>query len=133
LLCMNPETQNWLASADYDLKTARSMFRAKRYLYTVYMAHLAVEKTLKALVAEITGTAPPKTHNLIRLVDLARIEVPEDLKIFIGELNAAAGTVRYPENLNNLVAAYPGPVAGQYLKRAEKVIKWLKENEPLKR
>ena len=70
------------------------MFRARRYLYTIYLAHLAVEKAFKALVSEITGKAPPKTHNLIRLAELAEIELPEDTRLFIGELNATAGTVR---------------------------------------
>ncbi|KKM12716.1 hypothetical protein SY88_02285 [Clostridiales bacterium PH28_bin88] len=130
---MNPETENWLASADYDLATARSMFRVKRYVYTIYFAHLAVEKTLKALVSEIMGQSPPKIHNLIRLVDLAGVEPPEEMRLFIGELNSVAGTIRYPEDLNNLIAAYPRLVANQYLKRAEQVIEWLRNNENLKK
>lgn len=97
------------------------------------MAHLAVEKTLKAVVAEITGAVPPKTHNLIRLLDLTGIEMPHELRLILGELNATAGIIRYPEDLNSLIAAYPGPVASQYLKRAQKVIKWLQKSEPLKK
>ena len=48
---MKKATANWLASADYDMQTAEAMFESKRYLYVVFMCHLALEKTLKALYA----------------------------------------------------------------------------------
>ena len=46
---MRKTTANWLASADYDLETADAMLKSRRYLYVVFMCHLALEKTLKAL------------------------------------------------------------------------------------
>ena len=42
---MKKATANWLASADYDMHTAEAMFESKRYLYVVFMCHLALEKT----------------------------------------------------------------------------------------
>jgi HEPN domain-containing protein len=62
-------TENWLAQVDYDLATAEHMLHAGRYIYVIFMSHLALEKTLKALVTEATQKLPPRTHNLI---DLAR-------------------------------------------------------------
>ncbi|MCC6444603.1 MAG: HEPN domain-containing protein [Armatimonadetes bacterium] len=55
---MNPETANWLESARYDLETAEHMQKSGRYIYVVFMCHLAIEKTIKALVCEETQAAP---------------------------------------------------------------------------
>ncbi len=51
---MRKETENWLQMAEYDFKTAECMFKAGRYVYVVFMCHLAIEKMLKAVVSEAT-------------------------------------------------------------------------------
>ena len=40
---MRADTQNWVALAEYDLETARHMLVTGRYLYVVFMSHLAEE------------------------------------------------------------------------------------------
>ena len=73
---MKKEVKNWFSSAQYDLETAEQMFNTGRYIYTIFMCHLAIEKLLKAKVQEITGKTPPKTHNLRYLIKLSNIEPP---------------------------------------------------------
>jgi hypothetical protein len=46
-------TENWLVQVDYDLATAEHMLHAGRYIYVVFMCHLALEKMLKALEKEL--------------------------------------------------------------------------------
>lgn len=41
--------KEWLKQAEYDLGTAEAMFKSKRYIYTVFMCHLSIEKALKGL------------------------------------------------------------------------------------
>ena len=62
---MNKELKNWLAMADYDLITAEQMLKTGRYVYVIFMCHLAIEKNLKAIVSTEIGKIPPKTHDLI--------------------------------------------------------------------
>jgi HEPN domain-containing protein len=64
---MRKDTLNWVALAEYDLETARHMLTTGRYLYVVFLCHLALEKMLKAHVSEITQVFPAKTHDLINL------------------------------------------------------------------
>ena len=40
---------NWIESSNYDIKTADYMFETKRYVYVLFMCHLATEKLIKAL------------------------------------------------------------------------------------
>lgn len=112
-------------SAQYDLETARHMLKTGRYLYTVFMCHLAVEKTLKARVCETTGRTPPKTHDLIRLLQLSRLTLPADLLDFLGKLGSASIVTRYPEDFSEIIRVYTEDVAEAYLKKAEEIVQWI--------
>ena len=55
----------WLKQADYDLETAKAMLDARKFIYAVFLCHLAVEKTLKAFWTIKYSQPPGKTHDLI--------------------------------------------------------------------
>ena len=130
---MRRDTENWLASADYDIETASHMFATGRFLYVVFMCHLAVEKTLKAIAAEAQGRMPPRTHDLLYLITLGSLKLSQDYLDFIGKLNNASIPTRYPEDLAKTVGSYPKKVAQEYLKKTKEVIEWLKRDPRLKR
>lgn len=44
---MSGQTEEWFKQADYDLGTAEAMFRSRRYIYSIFMCHLCLEKALK--------------------------------------------------------------------------------------
>jgi HEPN domain-containing protein len=69
------DTRNWIALAEYDLETAVRMLETGRYLYVVFLCHLALEKVLKAHVTEVTLTVPVKTHDLIYFVKKSGLEM----------------------------------------------------------
>ena len=76
---MSKNPQEWLKQADYDMKTAEVMFDNKRYFYAVFMCHLSIEKALKGLYLERLKEIPPKTHNLVYLVEKIKLLLPENL------------------------------------------------------
>jgi HEPN domain-containing protein len=47
---MRKDTRNWIALAEYDLETAVHMLETGRFLYVIFICHLALEKVLKAHV-----------------------------------------------------------------------------------
>ena len=118
---------------DYDIDTARQMFKTKRYVYVIFMCHLAIEKALKAIVCEETNKFPPKTHDLILLTNLGKIEFPEDLLNYIGMINNVAVVTRYPEDLSKLVSSYTKAVTQEYLNKALKVIECIKRDPRLEK
>jgi predicted nucleotidyltransferase/HEPN domain-containing protein len=87
---MRPDTQNWIALSDYDLETARHMLATGRFLYVIFMCHLALEKMLKAHFTEVTQSIPPKTHDLIYLIRKSGLELPQAHLEFIGKINNAS-------------------------------------------
>ena len=128
---MRKETKNWLDSSDYDFKTAEHMFETARYLYVIFMCHIAIEKLMKSLVHEITGKLPPKTHDLIYLLKVVDIDMPQNMRDFVGKINAASVVTRYPEDLARIVTAYPETVAREYLNTTKEILKWLKQHKSL--
>lgn len=128
---MLKETKNWIESSDYDAQTATHMLQTGRYIYVIFMCHLAIEKLLKAIVHEDTGKLPHKTHDLIYLLQITKINLPEHLLEFVGKINNASIVTRYPEDLSKIISAYPERVAKEYLNCTYEVITWLKQDARL--
>jgi len=130
---MRKETENWLSASEYDLITAEHMFQTGRYLYVVFMCHLSIEKSIKAIVHEETEKLPPKSHDLIYLSNLAQIQFPENLLDFIGKVNSASIVTRYPEDLSKAISAYPKHIVEDYYNNTKEVLHWLRQDRRLKR
>ncbi|MBI5650652.1 MAG: HEPN domain-containing protein [Chloroflexi bacterium] len=129
---MRQDTQNWINLSDYDLETARHMLTSGRFLYVVFMCHLALEKMLKAYFTEVTQTAPTKTHDLIYLVKKSGLGLLQAHLDFVGKINNASVPTRYPEDLQKMIAQYPDFIARDYLEKTEEVLQWLKQHPNLK-
>ncbi len=59
--------------AEYDLTTAQTMLKGKRFLYVGFMCHQAIEKVLKGHYVSVKNETPPFTHNLTYLSRLSGI------------------------------------------------------------
>jgi len=84
---MTSNPAEWMRQADYDMETAAVLMREKRYIYTIFLSHLAIEKALKGLFIHIHSTEPPKTHSLIHLVELLELTLPQNLNDCVFLLN----------------------------------------------
>ena len=112
---MNEIVNNWLRSSQYDIGTAQALYESKRYVYVIFMCHLSVEKALKAIVVDRKKNTPPKTHDLLRLIELGEINVPDSHRPIIAHLNEASVPTRYPEDMSKLVRHYNRLAAQRYL------------------
>lgn len=117
--------EEWLKQADYDMETAEFMFRGGRYFYSVFMCHLAVEKSLKGLYRLKLDEVPPKTHNLVFLLKKVGIKPPEGVDMLLVTLTEAQVDVRYPDDMAILQTNYTKSVK-DLLANAKEVLKWIK-------
>lgn len=124
---MEEKVKQWINQANYDLDTAEYMFNGGRYFYTVFMCHLSIEKALKGLYYKIFKEAPPKTHNLISLVNNIKIKPPEQTAKFIVKINSASIVTRYPENLEEIKKQYTKEIVKNILDKSKETIKWIKK------
>jgi HEPN domain-containing protein len=123
---MNKSISNWIKSSDYDINTAEALYKSKRFIYVIFMCHLAAEKALKAIVADKTKKAPPKTHDLFYLARLASLDLPQVYAPIVMHLNEASVPTRYPEDIIKIAKAYNKNAAQRYLKETKELLKWLK-------
>lgn len=117
--------------ANYDLETAKHMLATGRYLYVVFLCHLALEKLLKAHVTEISQEIAPRSHDLIFLIRKADLDLPQQLLEFVGKINNASIPTRYPDDLQRALREYDQQVARDYLQQTEEAIKWLAYHQNL--
>ena len=122
---MAKPTEEWLRQANYDMDTADYMFRGGRYMYTVFMCHLSLEKALKGRYAEKLGKEPPKTHNLLYLLEKMKLTLPEDLFDFISTLNRVSVPTRYPDDLQRILKDYDKKKTKEVLDQSKTVLRWL--------
>ena len=128
---MRKDTANWIALTDYDIETARHMLETGRYLCVIFLCHLALEKMLKAHVAEAAQAVPIKTHDLIYLVKTSELALPKNYLDFIGKINTASIPTRYPDDLQRALKEYPKPVVKDYLSQTQEILIWLKDHPNL--
>ena len=125
---MTPQVKNWLDSACYDLETAEHMNKSGRYIYTIFLCHLALEKVLKAKVQEVTGKLPPRTHNLRYLLNLCNLQIPEDIFEFLSKLSDVSIPTRYPEDFAKLLDAYNQRAVSEYADKTKEAFEWIRES-----
>ena len=123
---MSDKHKEWLKQADYDMDTADAMHISGRYFYAVFMCHLSIEKALKGLYYKILDEVPPKTHNLLYLVNKIGKKPEQELGKFITKLNTASVATRYPDDLAKIQAAYTEEITKDMITKSKDVLKWVK-------
>ena len=109
------------------MDTADIMFKSGRYIYAVFMCHLSIEKGLKGLYVKVLDEVPPKTHNLLYLLNKIGRRPEQELEKFITRLNTASIATRYPDDLARIQAAYTAEVTREMLAKSKDVLQWIKK------
>jgi HEPN domain-containing protein len=122
---MNDKYKEWLRQAEYDMDTADAMFTSGRYFYAVFMCHLSIEKSLKGLHSKILDEVPPKSHNLLFLLEKINRKPEQELEKFITRLNTASVATRYPDELAKIQAAYTKDITKEMIKKSKEVLQWV--------
>ncbi len=87
----------WHESAEYDMTVADALYESGKYPYALFMGHLALEKTLKALVVMTTGRHAPYTHSLTLLASESTIKIPQHTMKKLARFMEFHIEARYPD------------------------------------
>jgi len=117
----------WFKQADYDLGAADDMLKSGRYIYTIFMCHLSIEKALKGLYTKKFWKEPPKIHDLKYLANQIDLQPSEIFKAFINELTDLSVPTRYPEEIEKILKYYKKDEAKRILSQTGELLRWLKE------
>jgi HEPN domain-containing protein len=112
----------WRDSANEDWAVALELVQGNRRRHGLFFAHLALEKALKAHVCRATRDIAPRLHNLVRLAELAELELRSDQLDVLAEMNVFNIEARYPDSLSPPPS---GEEVQHYLRCADEVLQWL--------
>ena len=123
----NVPPDEWFVQALYDLDTAETLFHAERYVHAVFMVHLSVGKALKGVYMFRVRSLPPKTHDLVHLIEVTGLYLPDNHSKLIASLRDAHLITRYPVELDPVIATYNRTTVRTILDQTEQFINWTKK------
>jgi len=118
--------KEWFEQAEYDIKSADVMFKGGRYIYSIFLCHLCIEKVLKGIFVKRFKKNPPKTHNLLYFLNALDIESDKEQSLVIMKLNEASIPTRYPEDLKVMLKDFSKKNTEGILTESKRILKWLK-------
>jgi HEPN domain-containing protein len=122
MIDVEKQIRYWQTGASEDWQVAVDLINLGRTRHSLFFAHLALEKTLKALVCRATHDLPPRIHPLLRLAERTTLALSEEQRVFLARFDRYQIEGRYPE----LLPAAPDiKTAREELEQAQEVFEWL--------
>lgn len=115
----------WLTAAKQDFETAELLFKNKRYHYSLFFCHISIEKILKGIFVKNIDSAPPFTHDLLRLAEQASIPLTTRLKNELAEITTFNIEARYDDYKLSFYKKATESFSGKYIKITKRILKWL--------
>jgi HEPN domain-containing protein len=122
---MKNHVMYWLDSSEHDLDVAESLFQNAKYDWCLFLAHLVLEKILKAWYVKRRNEFPPRTHDLVRLADMAEIEMEEGMLEFLDMVNTFNISTRYPDEKFKFYTLCTREFTDLQFTRIKEVREWL--------
>ncbi|MBR2772845.1 MAG: HEPN domain-containing protein [Bacteroidales bacterium] len=125
----NDKVAYWIDIAEYDIGTAESLFKTKRWLYVAFMCHQAIEKTLKAYWSGTREDDPPYTHNHKRLASGCGLyeQMSDEQRKFIETVTNYNIEARYPEDKDALYRQLSKQACRQMIDETKQLMQWIIE------
>ena len=118
----------WLKSADKDWEVLLYLMKGRKYIHALFFGHLYLEKLCKAVwVKNNRDNHPPRTHNLLKLLNEANVTLSENDQLFLVKLNKYQIEGRYPEDIEILYTITHKTVANEFIKNIKQIQQWLRK------
>ena len=116
----------WKTSSEKDWEVVESLFSSGHYVYSLYFAHLVLEKISKALwVKHNEENFPPKSHNIVYLLENSSVELNEIQKDFLLTMNDFQLEGRYPDYKQKVYEICTKKKTEELLTKVEEIKAWL--------
>jgi HEPN domain-containing protein len=92
----------WRKGAEEDFPVGIKLIKEGSVRHGLFFLHLAFEKVLKAHVCRKTDDISPRSHNIVRLLELSGLKHSKDDALFLANLNKYNIQGRYPDSYEDL-------------------------------
>ncbi len=119
----------WLDQSEDDWEAVDTLLKGKKYIQSLFFAHLVIEKICKALwIKHNQENIPPKTHNLNFILSQTQVMLSDKQKEFLLTLNRFQLEGRYPEYITKLHQLCDEKFTSEILAQTKEIKLWLQEN-----
>jgi HEPN domain-containing protein len=88
----------WIETSENDWQIVFKLLKSKDYMYSLFFSHLTIEKLSKAIwINNNEENYPPKTHNILFILEKAGFELTDAQKDFLIKSNSFQLEGRYPD------------------------------------
>jgi HEPN domain-containing protein len=87
----------WVETANRDYKTMLNLYKSRDFHWSLFIGHLVIEKLIKAIYFKNISDNPPRTHDLLRLSESAKIRTTEEQKNALDLITTFNINARYPD------------------------------------
>ncbi|KPL09626.1 hypothetical protein AMJ85_06335 [candidate division BRC1 bacterium SM23_51] len=115
----------WRQGACRALRSVPALEEREFWEEALFWTHLAIEKALKAHVVKSTDDIPPYTHKLVRLAEIAGLNLSPDQLGLCEELGIRQRLARYPDEA---IGEVDGATARRLLHAGREFYEWLLKN-----
>ena len=117
----------WLDVAADDLSLAEYIYDGGRWLYTAFMCHQAIEKTLKAYWVYARNDEPPYVHSHLKLIKGCGLldELTDEQLRFIDFMVPMNIEARYPDYKRDVASKLNKESAHYVLEQTKQLLQWI--------
>jgi HEPN domain-containing protein len=115
----------WLNAAAHDLDVAEFLFKNGRYDWCLFIAHLVLEKTLKAIYVRDNKKMPPPIHKLDILASNTKLVLSDEQMEFLKKVNEFNIEARYPDKKFSFYKLCTKEFTEKYFIKIKEFYKWL--------
>jgi HEPN domain-containing protein len=87
----------WQTIAAHDYEVMLDLYKSRHYPESLFFGHTMLEKILKAHVVRVTKKQAAYTHDLVRLQEIAQLNLPPENISLLNQINDFNLRSRYPE------------------------------------
>lgn len=119
--------EKWLDIVAEDLSVAEDLYKTGHWLYTAFMCHQVVEKTLKAYWCVCREDDPPYIHSLERIAKGCGLytKMDEEQKNFLAVIRDMNIEARYQEFKNAVARSLNSDNTAEILEQTKQLHAWI--------
>lgn len=125
-MTIDEQIDYWTKTAEYDLPVAEHLFQSGYYVWCLFIAHLVLEKILKAHYVKDTGETPPKIHDLVKLAEKTKLGLHREQIEFLIKVNNYNLESRYPDYKLSAFKTYNKKYTEENFNKIKEMYLWLK-------
>ena len=121
--------EKWLVLVAEDLSVAEDLFKTGHWLYTGFMCHQVIEKTLKCYWCVCRDDDPPYIHDHKKIAQGCGLftKMSEEQLEFLANIRELNIVARYQEGKNAIARKLNREMTAAILGQTKKMYEWLLE------